>query len=110
MKPVTVQPLKFPPISMPSCPRRRIYLHDFNAVALPHKTDAVVVAERMRKPLDELIQLDLSGHQVVKCTQPVKRSTGVALATLKQDGAKMSDQRSSNIVLRQLQRGRLSTF
>ena len=29
------------------------------AVALPHKQDAVVVAEGIRRPLDELVQLDL---------------------------------------------------
>jgi hypothetical protein len=110
MKPVTVQPLKFPPVSLPGRPRPRGDLHDLKVIALPHKPDAVVVAEGIRRPLDELIQLDLGSHQLVKGTQPAKRCPGDAMVVLKQDGAKMSGDRSADVIVGQLQRRRLGAF
>ena len=110
MKPVTVQPLKFPPVSLPGCPRRRIDLHDLKAVALPHKLEAVVVAERIRGPLDELVQLNLGSHQPVKRTQLAKGRIGAAMVVLKQDGAKVSCHRSADVIVGQLQVRRVGAF
>ncbi len=69
MEPVAMQALELQSVTLPLRPRRRIDLHDLEPIAPSLEPNAVVVAERVGGPGDELVQLDLRVHQRVKDAQ-----------------------------------------
>lgn len=64
-----MEALKLPPVVLPRSPCGRIHLDDLEPIAPPLESNAVVVAERIRRPGGELVQLDLCVHQRVKSTK-----------------------------------------
>ncbi|MBK8107052.1 MAG: hypothetical protein IPK42_16270 [Betaproteobacteria bacterium] len=64
-----MEALKLPPVVLPRSPCGRIHLDDLGPIAPPLESNAVVVAERIRRPGGELVQLDLCVHQRVKSTK-----------------------------------------
>ena len=76
-----MQALELSPVSLPCGASRRIRLNDLQAVIPSHKPNAVVIAEGIRRPGDELVQLDLSLHQGVEGTKVSKYADRIALAS-----------------------------
>jgi hypothetical protein len=81
-----------------------IHLDDLEPLASPLELNALVVAERLGGPGDELVQLDLDVHQRVKGAQIPQGFARARRAGFEEDRSKMPRDRPPDAVVRQLQR------
>ncbi|MBS1941163.1 MAG: Mov34/MPN/PAD-1 family protein [Bacteroidetes bacterium] len=80
-----------------------VNLHDLQAIFLSHKPDGIVVAEGIRRPTDELVQLDLRVQQRMERMEGLYCLACTATFLVEQNGAEMSGQGKANACIVQLQ-------